>query len=85
MDLLARRVVSCRGPSGENSEYVYLLEEALRELAPGSQALDAHVRDLAARCRELEEDGQDGGKDPDGVVRGGEHATDALEEVEVRN
>jgi cation transport protein ChaC len=96
---LARRVLACRGPSGENREYVYRLEEALRELVPAATAadgargverrgaLDAHVGDLAALCRALEreEEAGKGGREGEGVVGEGEHAGDAMEEVEVRD
>jgi len=41
-----------RGPSGENKEYLYLLEESLERLSPESG--DRHVSDLAARARAIE-------------------------------
>jgi cation transport regulator ChaC len=102
LDALARRVLACRGPSGENREYVYMLEEALRGLVPageaegplGRGALDEHVRDLAARCRELEDEEEEEGKkrglvasgtENGGVVGEGEHADDVMEEAEVKN
>ncbi|KAL8732662.1 MAG: hypothetical protein Q9166_002638 [cf. Caloplaca sp. 2 TL-2023] len=50
MDGLAKRIWRCRGPSGENREYLYMLEEALKELGEG--AGDEHVEELAARVRE---------------------------------
>jgi len=45
--------VKSRGPSGENKEYLYLLEEGLEAL--GEQSSDAHVSDLARRARRFEE------------------------------
>jgi cation transport protein ChaC len=44
--------VQSRGPSGENREYLYQLEEALRGLS--EESADEHVFDLARRCREIE-------------------------------
>ena len=51
-DALAAHVLRCRGPSGDNRDYLFRLEAALDALAPDSG--DAHVRRLAARVRELE-------------------------------
>ncbi|KAL8708321.1 MAG: hypothetical protein Q9220_006796 [cf. Caloplaca sp. 1 TL-2023] len=48
-DVLAERIWRCRGPSGENREYLFMLEEALRGLGEG--AGDEHVEDLAGRVR----------------------------------
>lgn len=50
-DQLARHIWRSRGPSGENKEYLFLLEEALEGLGVGSG--DEHVRDLAERTRGL--------------------------------
>lgn len=44
---LALHIGSCHGPSGANSEYVFLLEQALAEL----EAPDELVSELAARLR----------------------------------
>lgn len=44
-----------RGPSGENREYLFQLEEALEGLGSGSG--DAHVSDLVRRCKEIENEG----------------------------
>lgn len=41
-----------RGPSGENAEYLFMLEEALNGLGEGSR--DEHVEDLADRVRSLQ-------------------------------
>ena len=49
---LAEHIVKSRGPSGENKDYLYQLEEALEGLSPESG--DEHVSDLAKRCREVE-------------------------------
>ncbi|KAF2088277.1 ChaC-like protein [Saccharata proteae CBS 121410] len=49
---LAEHIVRSRGPSGENKEYLYMLETALLELGPDSG--DDHIFDLARRCRDVE-------------------------------
>ena len=49
---LAEHIVQSRGPSGENKDYLYQLDEALLSLSEDSQ--DEHVQDLARRCREVE-------------------------------
>lgn len=49
---LAEKIVRSRGPSGENREYLYQLEEALNGM--GEVMVDEHVTDLARRCREIE-------------------------------
>ncbi|KAF2270767.1 ChaC-domain-containing protein [Lojkania enalia] len=51
-DVLARRILSSRGPSGENKEYLYMLERSLLELSKDSG--DSHVSDLVRRAREIE-------------------------------
>ena len=48
---LAEHISRSAGPSGENEEYLFMLERALRELGPESG--DAHVKDLADRVREI--------------------------------
>ncbi|OQN99309.1 hypothetical protein B0A48_14285 [Cryoendolithus antarcticus] len=53
---LAERIAMCRGPSGENREYLFMLEEALRGLHAREErggVVDEHVTDLAARVRAL--------------------------------
>ena len=50
-DQLARHIWRSRGPSGENSEYLFMLEEALEGL--GKESEDEHVEDLARRVRAL--------------------------------
>ena len=50
--VLAEHILGSVGPSGENKEYLYMLEESLLSLSPESE--DNHVVDLARRCRILE-------------------------------
>lgn len=50
--VLAEHIVRSRGPSGENKDYLYGLDQALKELSADSG--DEHVHDLARRCREIE-------------------------------
>ena len=50
-DALARHILKSKGPSGENKEYLFLLEKSLLELSKDSG--DAHVSDLVRRCREI--------------------------------
>lgn len=49
---LAEHIMKSRGPSGENKDYLYQLEEALNGLSKESG--DEHISDLARRCREIE-------------------------------
>jgi len=49
---LAEHILGSVGPSGENKEYLYMLEKSLLDLSPESE--DNHVVDLARRCRKLE-------------------------------
>ena len=49
---LAKHIMISRGPSGENKDYLYQLEEALNGLSKESG--DEHISDLARRCREIE-------------------------------
>jgi hypothetical protein len=51
-DALARHILKSKGPSGENREYLFMLEQALLDLSKDSG--DAHVSDLVRRCREIE-------------------------------
>lgn len=44
-------IAKSRGPSGENAEYLFMLEEALEALGPGSG--DEHVKGLGNRVRAL--------------------------------
>ena len=48
---LAAHILKSRGPSGENKEYLYMLETALLDLSAESE--DRHISDLASRCRKL--------------------------------
>lgn len=49
---IAEVIASNRGPSGENAEYLFMLEEALDSL--GEESRDEHVKDLADRVRSLQ-------------------------------
>ncbi|KAF2634911.1 ChaC-like protein [Massarina eburnea CBS 473.64] len=51
-DVLARHILKSRGPSGENREYLFQLEEALLGLSKESS--DAHISDLVRRCKMIE-------------------------------
>ncbi|KAF2468083.1 ChaC-domain-containing protein [Lindgomyces ingoldianus] len=51
-DTLARHILKSKGPSGENKEYLYLLERSLLEL--GVDSGDRHVSDLVRRCKDIE-------------------------------
>ena len=51
-DALAVHIWQSKGPSGENKEYLFMLEQALDAQGPESE--DAHVKDLAQRVRQLE-------------------------------
>lgn len=50
-DQLAKHIWRSKGPSGENSEYLFMLEVALEGL--GKESGDNHVKDLAGRVRAL--------------------------------
>lgn len=52
LQALAEHIVRSRGPSGENKEYLYGLDQALAKLSP--ESVDEHVQDLARRCKEIE-------------------------------
>ena len=49
---LAEHISTSRGPSGENKEYLFIMEQCLNELCPESG--DEHVQDLARRVRLLD-------------------------------
>ena len=49
---LAEHISNSIGPSGENKEYLFMLQRALDEL--GEESRDAHVNELACRLREIE-------------------------------
>ncbi len=50
---LAEHIWKSQGPSGENKEYLFMLERALRDLDQVSG--DKHVEDLARRVRRIEQ------------------------------
>ncbi|PVI08081.1 ChaC-domain-containing protein [Periconia macrospinosa] len=77
-DQLARHILKSRGPSGENREYLFQLEVALKGLS--AESGDAHVSDLVGRCRVIEGEGK--GEGGDGEVESGKAKTEVLEEVE---
>lgn len=82
---LAEHILRSRGPSGENKDYLYALDQALLELGEGSE--DEHVHDLARRCREIESKTPDSfEKQQDSNVIGTElrrvGSTDEQEEIE---
>lgn len=57
-DVLAKHIVKSVGPSGENKEYLYMLEEALegvRKDTGVNEDVDEHIVDLARRVRREEE------------------------------
>lgn len=56
-DELAVHILNSRGPSGENSEYLLKLADALQELAPESR--DFHIEELASKVRLLQQVVQD--------------------------
>ncbi|KAL8862804.1 MAG: hypothetical protein Q9178_000746 [Gyalolechia marmorata] len=58
LDQLAAMIWKCRGASGENREYLFMLEESLKELGEG--AGDEHVEEVAKRTRQV---GMDRGED----------------------
>ncbi|KAL8774815.1 MAG: hypothetical protein Q9209_000754 [Squamulea sp. 1 TL-2023] len=77
-DALAKRICGSRGPSGENREYLFMLEESLNGLA--EKAGDEHVEDLAERTRKVGLNfGEDGA-----TVGDGRSIEAAIEEVRCR-
>jgi len=95
-DQLAAHIARSKGPSGENSEYVYNLAAALEGLRREAGLVDGaggeeddgddmHVSDLAARVRREEEilrrEGL--GKVDGEVVVDGDRERETLEEIEV--
>ena len=48
---VAERISWCKGPSGENQEYLFQLEESLKNL--GQASGDEHVSDLVRRVKAL--------------------------------
>jgi len=68
VDELAEHIWRSVGPSGENRDYLYNLDVALRELCP--EAEDEHIHDLADRVRKIEEErGVPLRAPPEGVAR----------------
>ena len=55
IDELAMHVASCRGPSGDNSEYLINLAESIRHLAPNSN--DTHVWDIEEKLLRIMQNG----------------------------
>ncbi|KAL0257514.1 hypothetical protein SLS55_008328 [Diplodia seriata] len=62
---LAEHIARSSGPSGENKDYLYQLEQALLGLSADST--DEHITDLARRCREVEATTRAGAPRPDTV------------------
>lgn len=58
LDRLAARIWRCKGPSGENRDYLFMLAEALKGFGGGAE--DEHVEELAKRTRKT---GLDSGED----------------------
>ena len=61
-DAVAAVIARSEGPSGQNREYLFMLEEALREIIGGAGGGvggegDGHVADLVRRVRGLEGEG----------------------------
>lgn len=54
---VAEVIATSVGPSGRNSEYLFMLEEALERFGEGSG--DGHISDLAGRVRALMGEGKD--------------------------
>jgi len=81
---LAEHIVRSRGPSGDNKDYLYQLDEALKSLSDDSS--DDHVHDLARRCRAVEAEGIAGSLRPSERVIGSKlrkiGSTEEQEEVE---
>ncbi|KAF2675469.1 ChaC-like protein [Microthyrium microscopicum] len=76
---LAEHILQSRGPSGENREYLFMLEEGLRELNPQSDLthIDMHVSDLVQRCLAVEAKGKSPAHGLEKVT-----STDEQEEIE---
>ncbi len=48
---VAEVIAKSRGPSGENAEYLFRLEDSLEDLGPGSR--DDHVKGLSQKVRKI--------------------------------
>lgn len=85
---VAEVIAWSKGPSGENKEYLFMLEEALEGL--GLESDDEHVRDLARRVKGLVKEAK-GNRAVDGAVgnqvenMGNEKCGEAIEETEKRD
>ena len=59
-DDLAQNMSRSRGLAGDNKDYLFMLDEALRSLGEGSG--DEHIEDLAIRVRKLVEKAEGSGE-----------------------
>ncbi|GHJ85672.1 hypothetical protein NliqN6_2074 [Naganishia liquefaciens] len=57
MEQLARRILSCQGPSGPNRDYLYHLAASVRELYPHLK--DDYLFELEAICKQIEQEERD--------------------------
>lgn len=74
---LAEHIWNSRGPSGENKEYLFMLETALQNLGKGSG--DRHVEDLAEKVRVIETTQVSRGETVVGSDRGENKAAKAVD------
>ncbi|KAF2281313.1 ChaC-domain-containing protein [Westerdykella ornata] len=75
---LARHILQSRGPSGENREYLYMLEEGLKGLS--GESGDEHVADLVRECRRIER--EEGAREEVEVIGVPLHRKGSVEEQE---
>lgn len=76
---VAECISKSRGPSGENQEYLFQLEESLKSL--GEDSGDEHVSDLVRRVRALDIQTEQT-QDPDGLHLYKIGSTEEQEEIE---